>query len=124
VLAGSCLPDGEQFISQFQATAERFQDLGKAGGHPPQAPGIPALPGAFSAAQLTAITDSLAAQRRSIATLISQLSAFDEQLAALEQMLGPLAEWSKTWADFEQRMLNMGFKPEAGKIGELRYCLS
>ena len=77
MLAGSCLPDGEQFISQFQATAERFQ-----------------------------------------------LSAFDEQLAALEQMLGPLAEWSKTWADFEQRMLNMGFKPEAGKIGELRYCLS
>jgi len=76
---------------------------------------MPALPGAFSAAQLAAVTDSLAAQRRSIAALITQLSAFDEQLAALEQMLGPMAEWSKTWADFEQRMLNMGFKPEAGK---------
>jgi hypothetical protein len=94
----------QEFIGQFKATTERFQDLG-----------MPALPGAFSAAQLAAVTDSLAAQRRSIAALITQLSAFDEQLAALEQMLGPMAEWSKTWADFEQRMLNMGFKPEAGK---------
>ena len=104
-----------EFISQFQATAERLQDLSRPGGRPPQVPGVPALPGAFSAAQLASITDSLAAQRRSIAALLTQLSAFDEQLAALEQMLGPLAEWSKTWADFEERLLSMGLKPEAGK---------
>jgi hypothetical protein len=105
----------QEFIGQFQATAERLQDLGRSGGHPPQLPTLPALPGAFSAAQMAAITDSLAAQRRSITALITQLSAFDEQLATLEEMLGPLAEWSKTWADFEKRMLNMGLKPEAGK---------
>ncbi len=104
-----------EFMSQFQATAEKLQDLGRPGGHPPQVPAFPALPGAFSAAQLASVTDSLAAQRRSIAALITQLSAFDEQLAALEQMLGPLAEWSRTWADFEQRMLNLGLKPDAGK---------
>jgi hypothetical protein len=104
-----------EFMSQFQATAERLQDLGRAGGHLPQVPAFPALPGAFSAAQLAAISDGLADQRRSIAALVTQLSAFDEQLAALEQMLGPLAEWSKTWAEFEQRMLNLGLKPQAGK---------
>jgi hypothetical protein len=105
----------QEFLNQFQATTEKMQDFGRLGGHAPEAPGMPALPGAFSAAQMATITDSLATQRRSIAALITQLSAFDEQLAALEQMLGPLAEWSKTWADFEQRMLNMGFKPEARK---------
>jgi len=25
----------------------------------------------------------------------------------LEQILGPLAEWSRTWADLGQRLLNM-----------------
>jgi hypothetical protein len=28
-------------------------------------------------------------------------------------MLGPLAQWSKTWADVEQRFLNMGSRPKA-----------
>ena len=30
-----------------------------------------------------------------------QLRVLDEQLAMLEQILGPLAEWGKTWAQFE-----------------------
>jgi hypothetical protein len=47
----------------------------------------------------------LAAQRSSIAALQAQLAAFDEQLAALEAMVGPLAEWSKTWAQFERLVL-------------------
>jgi hypothetical protein len=76
---------------------------------------LPALPGAFSAAQMTLITDSIAEQRRSIEVLKAQLSAYDEQLAVLEQALGPFAEWSKTWADFEQRLLNMGRGPETGR---------
>ena len=50
---------------------------------------------------MTAITDSIAAQRRSIAALQAQLSSFDEQLAVLESMLGPLAQWSKSWAGVE-----------------------
>ena len=39
---------------------------------------------------MTSIADSIAAQRRSIAALKAQLSSFDEQLAVLEQILGPL----------------------------------
>jgi hypothetical protein len=74
---------------------------------------VPAMFGALSAAQVTAITDSIAAQRRSIAALQAQLSSFDEQLAVLESMLGPLTQWSKSWADVEQRFLNMGRRPEA-----------
>jgi hypothetical protein len=80
----------------------------------PKPPGSPVMPGALSAAQLKSITDSIAAQRRSIKTLQAQLSAFDEQLAALENFLGPLAEWSRSWAEVEQRFLNLGWKPEAG----------
>jgi len=61
---------------------------------------------------MASITDSIAAQRRSIEALKTQLSAFDEQLAVLENLLGPLAQWSKTWADLEQRLLNTGSRPE------------
>ena len=71
----------------------------------PSLPGLP-LPGALSAAQLTAIASALAAQRSSIAALQAQLTAFDEQLEALEGILGPLAEWSKKWAEFERLVTN------------------
>jgi hypothetical protein len=105
----------QEFIGQLRATIERLEDLGRFGGRLPSAPGALALPGAFSAAQMTSIADSIAAQRRSIEALKAQLSSFDEQLAVLEQILGPLAEWSRTWADLEQRLLNMGPRPEAGR---------
>jgi len=42
----------------------------------------------------------------------AQLRAFDEQLAMLQEILGPLAEWSKTWAEFET--LAMNTRREAG----------
>jgi hypothetical protein len=103
----------QEFISQFREATERWQGLAGLGGRLPSAPGAFPLPGAMSAAELTSIADSIAAQRRSIQALQAQLSAFDEQLAALEQILGPLAEWSKTWAEFEQRLLNLGRAPEA-----------
>jgi hypothetical protein len=101
----------QEFMSQLRAAAE---NAGAA--HPPwqASPGTPALPGALSAAQLAAITDGIATQRRSIAALKTQLSAFDEQLAVLETMLGPLAQWGKTWADLEQRFLHLGPGPETG----------
>ena len=72
--------------------------------------GLP-LPGAISAAQLDAIASSVAGQRSSIAALQAQLAAFDEQLAALEGMVGPLAEWSKTWAEFERLATNARRNP-------------
>ena len=67
--------------------------------------GLP-LPGALSATQLNSFASSVTAQRRSIAALQAQLAVFDEQLAALEGMAGPLAEWSKTWAEFERLAMN------------------
>jgi hypothetical protein len=104
----------QEYISQFWAATEKLQDLARSGGSPPPIPSSMALPGAFSAAQMASIADSIATQRRSIETLKVQLTAYDEQLALLEQALGPVAEWSKTWADLEQRLLNMGRSPEAG----------
>jgi hypothetical protein len=99
-----------EFLGQLRAAAEKAGIPQPAW---PGSPGLPALPGALSAAQMTAITDSIAAQRRSIAALQAQLSSFDEQLAVLESMLGPLAQWSKTWADVEQRFLSLGSRPKA-----------
>jgi len=99
----------QQFFDQFRAAAESASRLGQGR---PASPGPFPLPGALSAAQMAAITDSIAAQRRSIAALQAQLSSFDEQLAALETMLGPLAQWSKSWADLEQQFLNPGRTPE------------
>src|SRR5271166_553690 len=55
--------------------------------------GLP-LPGALSAVQQ------------------AQLTAFYEQLALLEGILGPLAEWSRTWADFEGLVMNARRNPE------------
>jgi hypothetical protein len=68
---------------------------------------VPAT-GRASAAQLTAISGSVAAQRRSIEALKTQLSSFDEQLAVLEQILSPLTEWSRTWAEVEERLTRSG----------------
>ena len=62
-------------------------------------------PGALSAAQLNLIASSVASQRQGIAATQAQLRVLDEQLAILEQILGPLAEWSKAWAQFEGLVL-------------------
>jgi hypothetical protein len=72
--------------------------------------GLP-LPGALSAAQLNSFASGVTAQRSSIAALQAQLAVFDEQLAALEGMAGPLAEWSRTWAEFERLVMNQYRNP-------------
>jgi len=102
------------FIAQLRAVTEGLEGLAGFGARRPLAPGTFPLPGALSAAQLTAISGSLAAQRRSIEALKAQLSSFDEQLAVLEQLLSPLTEWSSTWAELEERLLNMSHGPAAG----------
>ncbi len=76
----------------------------------PSLQGLP-LPGALPAAQLKLIASSLASQRQSIAAMQAQLRVFDEQLAMLEGILGPLAEWSKTWAEFEGLVMNVRRDP-------------
>ncbi len=73
--------------------------------HLPSLQGLP-HPGALSAAELNLIASSVASQRQSIAAMQAQLRVFDEQLAMLEEILGPLAEWSKTWAEFEGLVMN------------------
>ena len=68
-------------------------------------------PGALSAAQLNVIASSVASQRQSIAAMQAQLRTFDEQLAILEGILGPLAEWGNTWAEFEGLVMNVRRDP-------------
>ena len=108
----------QEFLGQLRASTERLEDLTGSSGSLPLVPGASGafpLPGGLSAAQMKSIAGSITAQRHSIAALSAQLSSFDEQLAVLEQLLGPLTEWSKTWADLEDRLLNTGRKPEAGR---------
>ena len=102
-----------ELMGQLRAATGRLEDLTRFSGGLPPAPGSLPLPGGLSATQMASITDSIAAQRRSIAALQAQLLSFDEQLEVLEQMLGPLAGWSRSWADLEQRLLNMGRRPGA-----------
>ena len=71
----------------------------------PSPQGLPAHPGALSAAQLNLIASSVASQRQGVAAMQAQLRVLDEQPAMLEQILGPLAEWSKAWAQFEGLVL-------------------
>ena len=102
----------QEFIGQLRAATEKLEGLTGLSGHLPAAPSVPPLPGALSAAQVSSIRDSIAAQRRSIEALQAQLSAFDEQLAVLEQVLGPIADWSRSWAELEGRLLNLGRNPQ------------
>lgn len=99
-----------EFIGQLRGIAEGLEGVARLGEHLPSAPRALALPSTLSAAQLTSIADAIAAQRASIDALKAQLSSFDEQLAVLQQIIRPLAEWSQKWADLEERVLNI--RPE------------
>lgn len=102
----------QEYIAQLREITGRLEGLARSSGGRLPTPSALPLPGHLSAAQMSSIGDSIAAQRRSIEALKAQLSSYDEQLAALEQLLGPLTEWSRTWANLEQRLLNMGHRPE------------
>ena len=106
------------FIAQLRRMTDQF-DVTKGGlGVPmPTLPAVPSMPGglpmlpapgALSSAQLAAMTSAVAAQRGSIEGLQAQLRAFDEQLEVLEQILVPLAEWTRTWAEMERKMMPPG----------------
>jgi hypothetical protein len=107
----------QDFIAQLRAVTEGLEGLAGSGARRPLVPGTFPLPGAISAAQLNAISGSVAAQRRSIEALKAQLSSFDEQLAVLEQILSPLTEWSRTWAELEERLLTMSRGPGGREPG-------
>jgi hypothetical protein len=95
----------QEFIAQLRAMTQWLEGLSATGTRMPAAADVFPMPGALSAAQLASVADGITAQRRSIAALQAQLSAFDQQLAVLEQILSPLGEWSRTWAELEQRLL-------------------
>ena len=103
----------QMFVAQLRAVTEGLENLAGGGERLPAARSALLLPGALSAAQVTSIADSVAAQRRSIEALKAQLSAFDEQLALLERILDPFAEWIRTWADVEEQLAAMQRRPEA-----------
>jgi hypothetical protein len=113
----------QEFIAQLRGVTERMAGLARLGEPLPPLPGLPALPGlsawlapgALSAAQLESVVAGVSAQRRSIEALKTQLTAFDEQLAVLERILQPLAEWSRTWAALEGQLMNMPRGPAAGE---------
>ena len=93
----------EEFVSQLRGFTDRARAM--AGSVPGRLPGLPTLPsppGALSAAQLRAIAQTVRAQRQSITAIRAQLDAFDEQLAVFERILGPIVEWSATWARLEE----------------------
>jgi hypothetical protein len=115
----------QDLVAQLRGVTEGLEGLAGFGGRVPPAAlsGLRNLPrpGALSAGQLGTIATTVAAQRRSIEALQAQLTAFDEQLAVLEQIIAPLADWSKTWADLEQRLMTLrrGAEPEGSKGDEL-----
>jgi hypothetical protein len=98
----------EEFVGQLRAFTDRARGLAQ--GAVPARLGLPALPsppGAMSAAQLRAVAQGVAAQRTQIAAMQAQLEAFDQQLAVFERILGPLVEWSSTWARLEEAVADV-----------------
>ena len=92
----------EEFVQQLRGFTDRARAVaGSVPGRLPL-PTLPSPPGAMSAAQLRAIAQTVRAQRQSITAIRAQLDAFDEQLAVFERILGPLVEWSSTWARLEE----------------------
>lgn len=98
----------DEFVNQLRGFTERARSLAGAAPSALSLPALPSPPGAMSAAQLRAIAQSVNAQRQQIAAMAAQLQAFDEQLAVFERILGPLVEWSSTWARLEQAVGSLG----------------
>src|SRR5262249_14911110 len=71
---------GAAFADQLRAGTEGLQGLVGLGQRGPLAPGVFPQPDALSAAQMTSIADSIAAQRSSIEALQAQLSSLTTSL--------------------------------------------
>src|SRR5688572_32790161 len=92
----------DEFVNQLRGFTDRARTI--AGSVPSKLhlPALPSPPGALSAAQVSAIAQTVKAQRESISAIRAQLDAFDQQLAVFERILEPLVEWSSTWATLEK----------------------
>ncbi len=100
----------EEFVGQLRAFSDRARGMA-AGAVPFSLPKLPSPPGALSASQLRAIDRSVRSQRQQIAAMVTQLQAFDEQLAVFERILEPLVEWSATWARLEESVADLVRRP-------------
>jgi hypothetical protein len=115
----------QEVIAQLRGLNERLEGMTGLGLSLPSIPALSSLPwlrnlpvpGGLTAAQLKSVATAVTAQRRSVEALQTQLRAFDEQLAVLERILGPLAEWSARWAQIEDRLMNLGHGPAAEDRG-------
>jgi hypothetical protein len=98
----------EEFVHQLRGFTDRARGLAQ-GAVPPRLglPALPSPPGALSAAQLRAIAQAVHAQREQMRAMREQLEAFDSQLAVFEKILGPLVEWSSTWARLEEAVSDL-----------------
>ena len=92
----------DEFVNQLRGFTDRARSLAGAVPSRLALPSLPSPPGAMSAAQLRAISQTVSAQRQSIAAMRAQLDAFDQQMAVFERILDPLVEWSATWARLEE----------------------
>jgi hypothetical protein len=92
----------DEFVHQLRGFTDKARSLAGAVPSRLSLPALPSPPGALSAAQLRAIAQTVKAQRRSIGAMQEQLEAFDQQMAVVERLLGPLVEWSSTWARLEE----------------------
>ena len=92
----------DEFVNQLRGFTDRARSLAGAVPSKLALPSLPSPPGALSAAQLRAIAQTVRAQRTSIAAMQAQLEAFDQQMAVFERILGPLVDWSATWARLEE----------------------
>jgi LmbE family N-acetylglucosaminyl deacetylase len=104
-------------VVQWREMTERLAALSGLGGLVQSLPSTSALPSlprpaSLSAAQMKAITTTVAAQHRSIEAMQEQLRAFDEQLTVIEKILEPLTEWVTVWADVEDTVMGRPSPPD------------
>ena len=107
----------DEFVNQLRSFSDRARSVAGAVPSRLHLPALPSPPGAMSAAQVSAIAQTVRAQRESISAIRAQLDAFDQQLGVFERILDPLVEWSASWAQLEKavgdfvRPNNEGGKP-------------
>jgi len=109
----------EEFVHQLRSFSDRARDL--AGAAVPSGftlPALPSPPGAMSAAQLKAIAQAVKGQRAQTEALITNLQAFDQQMAVFERILEPLVEWSSTWARLEEGVAGLVRRDGGGQPRE------
>ncbi len=81
----------------------------------PQLPAMPPMPGSLTAAQFEVAMATLKAQRASVSALKDQLTAFDNQLGVLEDLLSPMASWAKSWARAESSVTSSVTPPRGNR---------